>query len=87
MALTHYGDGKCSCVKCGFDDIRALSLDHINGDGHEHRDEGTGYNLYRLLIYNDYPIGLQTMCYNCQFVKRNENNEHNNIKKPKYNAR
>ena len=31
IALLHYGEGKIACVRCGFSDIRALSIDHING--------------------------------------------------------
>ena len=35
--LTHYGNGKYACVKCGFDDGRALSIDHINSGGRKER--------------------------------------------------
>ncbi|KKL06542.1 hypothetical protein LCGC14_2595010, partial [marine sediment metagenome] len=31
--LRYYGRGKLACVHCGFEDIRALTLDHINGGG------------------------------------------------------
>ena len=37
--LTHYGGGKCACVKCGESDIDCLSIDHINNDAH-HRQHG-----------------------------------------------
>lgn len=26
------------CVKCGFDDIRALQIDHIHGGGNQHKE-------------------------------------------------
>jgi len=81
--LTHYGNEKCSCVKCGFSDIRALSIDHINGDGANHRKEVRSSNLYRWLIQNNYPEGFQTLCMNCQSIKRYENNEHNDKTKSK----
>ncbi len=71
--LTHYGDGECACVKCGFNDIRALSIDHINGGGTAHRKiVGSGDRIYAWLVRNDYPQGFQTLCMNCQFVKRTE---------------
>jgi len=41
--LSHYSNGDPKCNKCGFSDIRALSMDHINNDGYRHRREiGTG---------------------------------------------
>lgn len=86
QVLTHYGGGKCACFQCGFGDIRALSIDHIDGRGSQHRKEkgvGSGGSFYRWLVKNDLPGGYQTLCMNCQFVKREERweyNEHN--KKP-----
>jgi len=78
LVLTHYGKGKLKCVKCGFSDARALSIDHINGGGTQHKaDLGirTGYGFYGWLAASGYPEGYQTLCMNCQFVKRYENNE------------
>ncbi len=76
--LTHYGNGKCACVKCGFDDIRALSIDHINGYGKKldktySNRSGTG--LYYWLIRSCFPKGYQTLCMNCQWIKRVINKE------------
>ena len=31
--LTHYGNDKLACVKCGEENIACLSIDHINGGG------------------------------------------------------
>jgi hypothetical protein len=76
--LTYYGKGKLACVRCGFDDIRALSLDHINGraPGEEwHNKNRSGQHLYRFLMNNVYPDGYQTLCMNCQWIKREENGE------------
>ena len=79
--LTHYGNGKCVCVKCGFDDIRALSIDHINGGGGLHKREAgikSGTDMYHWLKKNNYPSGYQTLCFNCQWIKRDENHEYHN---------
>jgi len=74
---THYGNGKCACVRCGFEDIRALSIDHINGCGAERRKRDlTGIQSYKKLRMNNYPDGYQTLCMNCQFIKRIENGEY-----------
>jgi len=72
--LTHYGNGILVCVRCGFSDIRALSLDHIDGTGWSERR--SGHALYHQLRRKGYPTGYQTLCMNCQFIKRQENNEH-----------
>jgi hypothetical protein len=73
--LTHYGkDGKLACVRCGFDDIRALSIDHINGGGLRHI-RSLNCHIYVWLIRNNFPSGFQTLCMNCQWVKRAENGE------------
>jgi hypothetical protein len=79
--FSHYGRGKIQCVKCGFNDIRALSIDHINGSGTEHRNTNKysgGIKFYRWLKKNNYPDGFQVLCMNCQFIKRVENKEYGN---------
>jgi hypothetical protein len=45
-----------------------LTLDHIKDDGADHRRKH-GSNLYLWASKNGYPPTLQTMCYNCQWVK------------------
>jgi len=72
--ISHYGhDGKPTCVSCGFDDIRALSIDHIFNDGSSQRKsmpETKGSCFYPWLRKHNYPVGYQTLCMNCQFIKR-----------------
>ena len=72
--LTYYGNGKIACVKCGFVDEKALSIDHINGGGNAHRRSLGGWvigvRFYRWLIQQGFPTGYQTLCMNCQFVKK-----------------
>jgi len=72
-ALNHYSEGAMKCAKCGFDDIRALSIDHMNGGGNEHRKKCG--NFYTWLRNNNYPEGFQVLCMNCQFIKKQENRE------------
>jgi hypothetical protein len=75
--LTHYGNGICKCCHCGFNDIRALSIDHINGRGGKGKKAtgGTGHELYMYLIKNNMPEGFQCLCMNCQFIKRHTDKE------------
>ena len=75
--LTHYGVGGCTCVNCGFSDIRALCIDHIEARVKINRLEKrrAGNSLYRWLRDNKYPKGFQTLCMNCNFIKSQENNE------------
>ena len=73
--ITYYGGGKCACVRCGFSDLRALTIDHINGHGNQHRKENhthTGLHFYKWLISNSYPSGFRTLCGNCQSIVEHE---------------
>lgn len=75
--LTYYGGGKCACIQCGFSDIRALTLDHINGDGASERRQKKGKSgvlFYLELRTHKFPEGYQTLCMNCQFLKEYKNN-------------
>lgn len=77
--LTHYGHGKLACVVCGEKRKDCLSIDHINGKGNEHRKQlhlRSGQPFYRWLKRNNYPLGYQTLCMNCQFIKRMGLREH-----------
>ena len=67
---------KPECRKCGYSDIRALSLDHINGQGFKDREIGLfSHGLYRKLKKEHFPEGYQTLCMNCQMIKKIENGE------------
>jgi hypothetical protein len=74
QVLTHYGNGKCACVRCGFEDIRALSIDHIKGGGTKHKKHEHFSDIYLWLIRNQFPRGFRTLCMNCQWITKNENN-------------
>lgn len=70
--LTHYGKGKLVCVHCGFADVRALTIDHVTNNGAQDRKQGrkSGIWLYSWLKSHNYPLGYQTLCFNCQWIKR-----------------
>ena len=77
--LGHYGKGKVACVICGESRTACLSIDHINGRGAEHRRQikVKGTTFYSWLRKREYPEGYQTLCMNCQWVKRKMNIEEN----------
>lgn len=67
--LSHYGN-ICQC--CGEHRIEFLTIDHINGDGAEHRRNSPakgGRSTYLWLRRNDYPSGYQVLCFNCNIAK------------------
>lgn len=76
--LAYYSKGvpKCSC--CGETEILFLHIDHINGDGANHRREmvkeqgyiSGGNNLPYWLKKKGYPNGFQVLCANCNLGKR-----------------
>ncbi len=71
--LSHYSQGEPKCACCGENIIFFLSLDHINGKGNEHRRElnksknykATNNVVYRWIIENNFPVGFQVLCHNC----------------------
>jgi hypothetical protein len=63
------------CVSCGFLDIRALQIDHINGGGSK-EGKKKGYNSFILLrCVSENPLGYQVLCANCNWIKRSTHNE------------
>ena len=74
VVLSYYGNGKPACVRCGFRDIRALTLDHIHGLQGEKR-KCTGVQFYKMLQDQGCPEGYQTLCANCQMIKMFEEHE------------
>lgn len=74
--LSHYCDDGAVCKMCGEDELGVLSIDHIDGNGAEHRrqifgnNRTCGYNFYRWLKRNNYPDGFQVLCFSCQYRKR-----------------
>jgi len=60
-----YG-GKCAC--CGETELAFLTIDHVDGDGADHRRElGVKGVRYAWFIQNGFPKGFQVLCANCNF--------------------
>ena len=77
--LSYYGNGKLACIRCGEARLPCLSIDHINGGGvAQGKIVGLGHHLYRWLKKQNYPEGYQTLCMNCQALKKHENKEYGN---------
>jgi hypothetical protein len=66
--ISHYG-GKCAC--CGETQLEFLTIDHINGGGSKEREKLhlKGIGFYYWLRKNNYPDGLQILCFNCNCGK------------------
>lgn len=70
--FNHYGN---KCVCCEENNLIFLSIDHINNDGAQHRQELTGkrgrgagsssIRFYKWIEKNNYPNNLQILCFNC----------------------
>ena len=75
--------GAIACKRCGYNvDVRALTIDHINGDGYKEKLINNGHRLSPQKIYmalRDNPSEalkhFQILCANCQLIKRIENHE------------
>lgn len=72
----------CKCTRCGFDDPRALQIDHIKavGDNRRRRQQRlSSYNGYLPILEamrSGNPHNYQLLCANCNWIKRWENKEH-----------
>lgn len=76
--LNKLGD---KCVWCGFNDKRALQIDHINGGGSRERCRITNTNEFYKIVTESVDNNeekYQLLCANCNVIKRIENGEHKN---------
>jgi hypothetical protein len=70
MACLHYYGGEppmCRC--CGEKEVKFLCIDHIDGNGAQHRREIKRKNIYSWLVTRKFPKGFQVLCYNCNCAK------------------
>jgi len=63
--LYWYSNGLMKCDCCGTDDIRVLTIDHINGGGKQHVIKDKIKNLHEYLYQYGYPEGYRILCWNC----------------------
>ncbi len=65
------------CIKCGFEDFRALQIDHIHGGGRkEERELGSNAAIHRKILNMEHPeTEYQCLCANCNWIKREEDKE------------
>ncbi len=66
-----YGGWKCTC--CGETEKLFLTIDHIENNGAEQRKNGdykrSSASFYRWLKKNNFPVGYQVLCFNCNIGK------------------
>ena len=69
------------CIKCGFSNIYALQIDHVNGGGHKAlikmRKNTKKYYMEILDHIKNGSKEYQLLCANCNWIKRYENEETN----------
>lgn len=63
-----YG-GQCACPGCHVTDPRKLTIDHINGNGAEHKAANGNQHFYEWIVRNGFPDDLQLLCWTCNAVK------------------
>lgn len=64
-----------ACTRCGFDDERALQIDHVEGGGTKERARIKSRDTFNKKVIAD-QTGYQCLCANCNWIKRIENEEH-----------
>lgn len=62
------------CSRCGFDDPRALQIDHINGHGSKDRKNRGWSKRYKDILCGK-DTSFQLLCANCNWIKRVEERE------------
>ena len=85
MGILCDGENKIKCQRCDFSDIRALQIDHINGDGHLERKRNNGNNkkVYFSIAFRmnkeEAKKRYQVLCANCNQIKVYEDNQRGQI--------
>ncbi|MBV6446346.1 MAG: hypothetical protein IFNCLDLE_02639 [Ignavibacteriaceae bacterium] len=78
--INQVSNGSNKCLRCGFSDIRALQIDHVNGGGRAEVRNTKFRNPYRYgkhIAKN--PEDYQVLCANCNWIKRDENKEYKKV--------
>ena len=66
--LNHYSNGTMKCACCNERCLKFMTIDHINNDGSKHR-KIIKMDITSWLYKNNYPIGFQILCMNCNWGK------------------
>ena len=61
------------CIRCGFDDERALQVDHVVPVGKWHPDRRYGERFWGKIIAH--PEQFQRLCANCNVIKNYEDRD------------
>ena len=74
-----------TCKNCGFSDIRALQIDHINGGGIKERRTINTKDFHRVVLKSviNNENKYQLLCANCNWIKRTERQEWGGAKRTK----
>lgn len=71
ICLSIYSNNELKCKYCGYDNIDALDIDHINNDGYKFRQDNPQWKkFHKYLMKNNFPSGYQVLCKNCNWLKR-----------------
>ena len=73
MVLETYSNGVPICNCCGETTFEFLTIDHINNNGAKERKKSGrrgAMEFVRWIIKNNYPKGLQILCWNCNTAKQ-----------------
>lgn len=67
----HYGN---KCTRCGFDNPDALTIEHENQKGADHRRAiGVGgRRIHKWLVDHNFPPGFTILCQNCNTIAYKE---------------
>lgn len=69
LCLQFYSGAIPSCACCGETIYQFLAIDHMNGGGNKHRKSLKSMDIYRWLVKNNFPLGFQVLCHNCNLAK------------------
>jgi ribosomal protein L37E len=69
------------CALCGFEDKRALTLDHIKNNGAQERAEFGERGVYRRALKPENYLEYRILCMNCQFIARHQAGRQNQHKR------
>lgn len=75
MILTLFNN---ECARCGFSDVRALQIDHVNGGGRKELSKNGNTVKYLKGVIDSFlkkENKYQLLCANCNWIKRVENDE------------